>query len=98
MTPEQGKFLCNVYLDANQYEAETTKKVIRAIPDDKKSYTPDPKSMTAHQLAWHITSAEVMFLDFILTGTMPSAPPPEPPATIAAIVDWYDSNRQERVK
>ena len=93
MTPEQGKFLCNVYLDANQYEAETTKKVIRAVPDDKKAYTPDPKSMTAHQLAWHITSSEVFILDVILLdGKMPEGRPPDAPPTISAILDWYETN------
>jgi uncharacterized damage-inducible protein DinB len=97
MTPDQGKVLCHVFLDANQQESETTKKVIRAVPDAKKSYTPDPKSMTAHQLAWHITSAEIMFFDFILTGKGPSGPPPDPPPTIAAILDWYDTNHTDRV-
>jgi uncharacterized damage-inducible protein DinB len=97
MQPEQGKLLCQVFLDANKQESETTKKVIRAVPDARKSYTPDPKSMTAHQLAWHIASAEIMFLDFVLTGKGPSGQPPEPPPTIAAILDWYETNHSDRV-
>ena len=44
MTPDQGKLLCKVFTDTSNHEAETTKKVIRAVPDDKKGYTPDPKS------------------------------------------------------
>ena len=97
MTPDQGKLLCKIFTDTCNHEAETTKKVIRAIPDDKKSYTPDPKSMTAHQLAWHIASAEVMFMDFVLSGKTPAGPPPEPPATIGAILDWYETNRKDRL-
>jgi uncharacterized damage-inducible protein DinB len=96
MTPDQGKLLRQVFLDTNKQAAETTKKVIRAIPDAKKSYTPDPKSMTAHQLAWHITTSEIMFLDFILTGKGPTERPPEPPPTIAAILDWYETNHADR--
>ena len=97
MQPEQGKLLCQVFLDANKQESETTKKVIRAVPDARKSYTPDPKSMTAHQLAWHIASAEIMFLDFVLTGKGPTERPPEPPPTIAAILDWYETNHSDRI-
>jgi uncharacterized damage-inducible protein DinB len=97
MTPDQGKVLCQVFLDANQQESDITKKVIRAVPDAQKSYTPDPKSMTAHQLAWHITSAEIMFMDFILTGKAPTERPPEPPPTIGAILDWYETNHADRI-
>ena len=97
MSPDQGKLLRHVFLDANKQESETTKKVIRAIPDARKSYTPDPKSMTAHQLAWHIATAEIMFLDFVLTGKAPAGRPPEPPPSIAAIVDWYETNHADRV-
>lgn len=97
MTPDQAKLLCKVFLDTAEQESATTKKVIRAVPDDKKTYTPDAKSMTAHQLAWHITSAEVMFLDFVLNGKMPAGPPPEAPPTIAAILDWYETNHQDRL-
>jgi uncharacterized damage-inducible protein DinB len=96
MTPDQGKLLRQVFLDANKQESDTTKKVIRAIPDATKSYTPDPKSMTAHQLAWHITSAEIFFFDYILTGKFPTERPPEPPPTIAAILDWYETNHADR--
>jgi uncharacterized damage-inducible protein DinB len=97
MTPEQAKLLSKVFLDTNEQEAAITKKVIRAVPDDKKAYKPDGKSMTAHELAWHIPSAEVMFLDFVLTGKMPEGPPPEPPATIGAILDWYETNHRDRL-
>jgi uncharacterized damage-inducible protein DinB len=97
MTPDQAKLLCNVFLDTNQYEAETTKKVIRAVPDTSKSYTPDAKSMNANQLAWHIATAEVMFLDVILTGKAPSERPSDPPPTVAAILDWYETNHRDRV-
>src|SRR6516164_8608265 len=89
MTPDQGKLLCKVYLDTHQQEAETTKKVIRAVPDD----------MTAHQLAWHIASSEVFIMDvMLLDGKMPEGRPPDAPPTIAAILDWYETNRRDRLE
>jgi len=98
MTPEQCKALCKIFTDTSRHETETTKKIIRAVPDDKKSYKPDPKSMSAHELAWHIASAEIMFYDFILNGQMSAGRPPEAPSTIGAILDWYETNYQDRVK
>jgi len=98
MTPEQCKALCKIFTDTSRHEAETTKKIIRAVPDDKKSYKPDPKSMSAHELAWHIASAEIMFYDFILNGQMSADRPPEAPSTIGAILDWYETNYLDRVK
>ena len=46
MTPEQGKLLSSVFIGTIQNETETTKKVIRAVPEDKKNYKPDAKSMS----------------------------------------------------
>jgi uncharacterized damage-inducible protein DinB len=99
MTPEQGKLLCKVFLDTSNFEAETTKKVLRAVPDDKKAYKPDPKSMTAHELAWHIATSEIFFYDVVLLdGKMPGTAPPDAPPTIAAILDWYETNRRDRLE
>jgi len=98
MNPEQGKFLCKIFCDTIQSEFETTKKVIRAVPDDKKSYKPDPKSMSAHELAWHIASSESFFLDGILSGKFEmSGEAPAPPPTIGAILDWYENTHKDRI-
>lgn len=97
MTPEQGKLLCKVFADTMQNETETTKKVIRAIPEDKKSYKPEAKSKSAHELAWHIATSEVWFLDGVLAGEFSMAEAPAAPPTIAAILDWYETNHRDRV-
>ena len=96
MTPEQGKLLCKVFLDTIEQEAETTKKVIKAVPEDKKGYKPDPKSKTAHELAWHIASSEVWFMDGVLAGQFSMEEGPAAPPTISGIVEWYETNHRER--
>jgi uncharacterized damage-inducible protein DinB len=98
MNPEQGKFLCKIFCDTIQSEFETNKKVIRAVPDDKKSYKPDSKSMSAHDLAWHIAGSEIFFLDGVLNGKyeMSEEQPPAPP-TIGAILEWYESVHKDRI-
>ena len=97
MNPEQAKFLCNFLLNNIQQEAETTKKVIRAVPDDKKSYKPETKSMTAHELAWHIATSEIWFLGSILDGKFTMTEPPAAPPTIGAILEWYETNHRDRL-
>src|SRR5262245_60307040 len=64
-TPEQAQVLFKVFADTMTNEMDSTKKVIRAIPEDKKGYKPDPKARSAHELAWHIATSEVWFLDFM---------------------------------
>src|SRR5882672_8866761 len=97
MNPEQSKLLCKVFLDTIQQEAETTKKVIRAIPDDQMAYKPDAKAKNAHELAWHIASAEIWFLDGVIAGTFSMEEGPAAPPTISGILEWYDSNQKDRV-
>src|SRR5207237_4390974 len=97
MTPEQGHLLCKVFLDTIHSETETTKKVMRAIPEDRKSYKPETKSMTAHELAWHIATSEVRFLDGVLAGQFTMTEPPGAAPTIGSIVEWYETNHRERV-
>lgn len=92
MTPEQGKLLLHVFADTMKNESETTKKIIRAIPEDQKTYKPDPKAKTAHELAWHLATAEVWFVDGVINGKFSMEAPPPMPPTIAGVIEWYDKN------
>ena len=53
--------------------------------------------MSAHELAWHIATSEVWFLDSVLAGQFTMTDPPAAPPTIGAIVSWYETNHRERV-
>ena len=97
MTPEQAKLLCNVFTDTMKFENEATKKVIRAIPEDKKSYKPELKSKSADELAWHIATSEIWFLDLILKGKAEMGGETPVPPTIDGILDWYQTNYRDRV-
>jgi len=96
MTPEQGKVLFKVFTETMKMESEITTKVLRAVPEDKKSYKPDPKTKSAHELAWHLAQSEVWFLDLLLSGKLEWVEPPAAPPTISAILDWYRTNYQDR--
>lgn len=92
MQAEQAKFLLELLLGAIEQEAQTTKKVISAIPDGRGDYRPDPKSRTAMELAWHIASSETWFLNGIAQGEFPheEMPMPEEVRTGADVVAWYE--------
>ena len=68
MTGEQATFLARHFADLMESEFPTTVKVLRAVPDDRRDYKPDPKSRTAWDLASHIAQSDVWFLDSIVNG------------------------------
>ena len=68
MTPEQAAFLADILLPHVQKEYATTRRVLKAVPPAKESYRPHPDSRSALELAWHIASSDVWFLDGFLTG------------------------------
>jgi len=73
-------------------EAKTTRKVIAAVPEVSKDYRPDRLSRTARDLAWHIVSDDVAFLNKIADMKIEMAPPAPAPATLAEVLSWYDVN------
>ena len=74
-------------------EMETTKKVIAAIPEDKRDYRPDPKARTAWELAWHLASSDVQMTDEIADHKFTMEPRfKEEPKSVADMVEWYDGN------
>src|SRR3989442_7839999 len=71
-------------------EVLTTAKVIAAVPEDRKDYKPDEKSRSAWDLAKHLATADVSFLDGIIKGAF-AFDEPEPPGlnTVEDLVTFY---------
>jgi len=87
---DQAVFMQQMGLPALKNEHRLTRKVMDAIPVDKAGYRPDPASMSALDLAWHIASAENMFLDAIASGEFHApGPRPESIRTSADVANWY---------
>lgn len=91
-SPEFVSTYCAMMLDGVARETETTKKVIAAVPEPKRDYRPDPHARTAWELAWHIASCDVQFLDGIadMKFTMEELNPANKPGNIGEMVAWYD--------
>ena len=90
MTPEQAKFLLEFTLPTLKQETATTAKVIAATPNAHLDYRPSERCMPASELVWHIASADVMFLEGILSGAFgPGPAKPEEITTPEQISAWY---------
>jgi uncharacterized damage-inducible protein DinB len=93
LSPEFAVGMRESVLQGLGRELEITKKVIAAIPEDKRDYRPDPKARTAWELAWHLASCDVQMTDEVADQKFDMEPRfKEEPKTVAELVDWYDKN------
>jgi uncharacterized damage-inducible protein DinB len=85
-------------LAACEREAQTTRRVIAAIPEDKKNYKPDGKAKSADELAWHIAFNDINMLESItrlsFMGLADEVDSEQKlhPKSIAEIVKWHEAN------
>ena len=98
MTPEQGAFLAEILLPQVQKEYATTRRVLKAIPVEKQNYRPHPDSRSALELAWHLASSDVWFLDGLLTGKfeMDDDSMPADLATTEDVVALYEDGFESK--
>lgn len=98
ISPEFAAGLRDVMLQGLAREMETTRKVLAAIPDDKRDYKPDPKSRTAWDLAWHLASCDVQMTDEVADHKFAMEPRfKEEPKNVAELVKWYGENFQRAI-
>ena len=78
-------------LPALRAEHTMTAAVIGAIPADGAAYRPHADSRSAFELAWHIVSAEIKYLEAVAAGVFPHdlKPAPDEVRTPSDILAWY---------
>jgi uncharacterized damage-inducible protein DinB len=92
LTSEQATtILLSVGLPSLNAEHPVTTRVIAAIPNDKVDYRPDEIVKSAIDLAWHIVTAEVRFINAVSAGAFDLTPLPRPDTirTAADVNLWY---------
>ena len=97
LSPEFALAYRAMMLDGIVREAEVTTKVIAAIPDAQSHYKPDPHARTANELAAHLASADIHFLDSIADLKFDMTGSEQKPQTVAELVTWYDENLKRGV-
>ncbi len=92
MTPDMAKGVAAHSCKDVEGEAATTRKVLAAFPAGQESFKPHEKSMAALELAYHISSTEIWFLESIAAGGMgPFSEKPESIQTFADVLADYDA-------
>jgi uncharacterized damage-inducible protein DinB len=68
MNADNAKFLVEHYARLMESEFPATVKVLAAVKDDNRDYKPDTKSRSAWELATHLATSDIWFLDSIIKG------------------------------
>ena len=68
MNPEHAKAAADLVATMWESEFPATCQVLAAVKDDARDYKPDPKSRTAWELATHLATADVWFIESIANG------------------------------
>ena len=103
MTPEQAKVLADYFANLMNDEGKTTTKVLMAVPDDRRDYKPDEKSRTAWELAKHVATGDIWFLDSICDGCFTWDPDAEKRLTsgfntMNDVVEFYKQEYPKRIE
>jgi len=62
---DQARLLADHYAGIFDLEGAITTKVLKAVPESGRDYRPDAKSRTAWELATHLATSDIWFLDSI---------------------------------
>jgi uncharacterized damage-inducible protein DinB len=94
MDQTQAQFLAQCLCKLWEGEFSATCKVISAVPDGQRDYKPDDKSRTAWQLATHIATSDIWFVDSIVAGKFDFDPAVEKQreaafGSVADVVSYY---------
>jgi uncharacterized damage-inducible protein DinB len=94
MTPQEASLFAKTFLESLKKEHPITQRVLAAIPPEKCQYRPHPNSRSALELAWHIASVDVWFLDGFLSAKfeMEDDNIPADFKDSSDVVGWYADN------
>lgn len=102
MSPEEAKSVAQAMSALWLGEVPATVRVLSAVSDAHHDYSPHPKSRTAWQLATHIATADVWFIDSIAKGSFDFDPEAAKRAEgefrqISDVVAYYEKTMPARL-
>jgi len=84
-----------------QQEAQSTRRVLERVPEQKLSWKPHPKSMSLGQLAMHVASVPGRIADLVSEPVreLPTVPRPEAKSVseIMSTLDWSVGNAAKKL-
>jgi uncharacterized damage-inducible protein DinB len=78
-------------IERRKAEIPTFVRVLKAVPQVRLDYRPDPKSRTAAELAWLLATEEAALVTLLDTGTIEWRETP-PPARVEEIVAAFEKS------
>lgn len=85
-----------MYLQTWEREFQTTVKVLKNYPGEKKDFRPHEKSRTAKELAWTFVMEETVIGDAI-KGEIQLKPFPPSPEVFTDLIAAYDKSHKEMI-
>ncbi len=103
MTPQDASAVVTATTTMWEGEHKATCHVLAAVTDANRDYKPDPKSRSAWQLATHIATADVWFIESIINGSFLFDPEAAKAAegqfkTVNDIVEYYRKTLPEKLR
>jgi uncharacterized damage-inducible protein DinB len=101
MSPAEAKGLANMMIAGVEREAQTTRKVVAAIPENQLDFKLGEKGRTTRELAWHLIASESWFAEGIAKGDFSQAETElSPNASVKDMLAFYDQfpAKLEKVK
>ena len=100
MTAEQAEGIRDIFVQTIEQNVAKTARVLAAVPNGNRDYRPDPKSRSAWDLATHLATADVWFLDSIIDGEFvrpEGASLPDEMVSAEAVAEWYQAQVPRRL-
>src|SRR5262245_31674220 len=103
MTADQAKAAAEMMTTVWEGEFPATCQVLAAVNDGNREYKPDAKSRTAWQLATHIATSDVWFVESITNGAFAFNPEQAKKAeaqftTITDLLEFYKKTFPEKLE
>jgi uncharacterized damage-inducible protein DinB len=103
MNAEQAKTAADTLTALWEGEFPATCQVLAAVKDDTRAYKPDPKSRSAWEIATHLATADIWFIDSIVNGKFEFNPEAAKKAEsqfakVGDVVEFYKKAFPEKLK
>ena len=86
------------YLATFEREYQTTLRVLKAYPADKREWKPAERSNTATQIAWILVVSQFVTEPIVVAPKLEPQAPPAPPADWSALVSTFEQAHRDASK
>ena len=87
MNPENAKAMADFFIPIIAQEVEINVRVFKAVPENERDYRPHSNSMSALEVARHISLEDVWFLQAVIDGQFGPVPPQGEDSEVTSVAD-----------